>query len=261
MCVFFFPRRRRRRAVCRGSDPTTEVRGHDEQRKRQRRQLRRRRRRASPGVADRFLPSSSGGGGVDRVVRVVARPAVAQGAADAARDPQLPVVAAPPTTTTRRRRRRPQPAAAAPPRRDAVAAAVAVLVGRRVRPVAGVHRHGLDGRPEADHRQGAHVARGTAQPGQPQDVSVTPHGRTLFCAAVRARTAHVAYTAYIAYITAYLPRRFYVSGDTRAEPKRRSFKDTINIITTIIIIIILVSINRPTKTYSYLRRSGDHVEF
>lgn len=51
-----------------------------------------------------------------------------------------------------------------------VAAPVRLLVGRRVRPVAGVHRHGLDGRPEADHRQGAHVASRTAQLGRPANV-------------------------------------------------------------------------------------------
>lgn len=64
------------------------------------------------------------------------------------------------------------------PRRGAPAAAAGgpvaapVPVGRRVRPVAGVHRHGLDGRPEADHRQGAHVARRTAQPGRPANVMI-----------------------------------------------------------------------------------------
>lgn len=51
------------------------------------------------------------------------------------------------------------------------AVAATVLVGRRVRPVAGVHRHGIDGRPEADHHQGAHVARRAAQFGQPSTVS------------------------------------------------------------------------------------------
>jgi len=51
--------------------------------------------------------------------------------------------------------------------------AAPVVVGRRVRPVTGVHRHGFDGRPEADHRQDAHVARGTAQLGQPSNVIYT----------------------------------------------------------------------------------------
>lgn len=48
--------------------------------------------------------------------------------------------------------------------------AAPVVVGRRVRPVTSVHRYGFDGRPEADHRQGAHVACGTAQLGQPSNV-------------------------------------------------------------------------------------------
>lgn len=48
-----------------------------------------------------------------------------------------------------------------------------VVVGRRVGPVTGVHRYGLDGRPEVDHRQGAHVASGTAQLGQPSNVIYT----------------------------------------------------------------------------------------
>lgn len=48
--------------------------------------------------------------------------------------------------------------------------AAPVVVGRRVRPVTGVHRHGFDGRPEADHRQGAHVACGTPQLGQSSNV-------------------------------------------------------------------------------------------
>lgn len=68
-------------------------------------------------------------------------------------------------------RRGPATATAAATTVGPVAAPVRLLVGRRVRPVAGVHRHGLDGRPEADHRQGAHVARRTAQLGRPANVS------------------------------------------------------------------------------------------
>lgn len=51
--------------------------------------------------------------------------------------------------------------------------AAPVLVGRRVRPVAGVYRHGFHGRPEADHSQGAHFARGTAQLGHPSNVIIS----------------------------------------------------------------------------------------
>lgn len=125
----------------------------------------------SPGVADRFVPSSGVDG--DRVVHVrgpgaVTQPAFAQSAKvpDCGREPELHAAPAPPTTRRRSQQSPPPPPATPSPRRDRDAAA-AVLVGRRVRPVVSVHRHGLDGRPEADHCQGAYVARGTAQPGQP----------------------------------------------------------------------------------------------
>jgi len=161
--VFFVNRRGRKKDDRRGRRETTAAQGRggrdrdDDQlqRKRQQRRLYRRRggQRTGPpssaGVAERFVPSAA-------VARDVAQPALAAEGAVAVR---------------RFRRRRPAARGAAPPPGRVAAT---VLVGRRVRPVAGVHRHGVDGRPEADHHQGAHVARRTAQFGQPSTVSPRP---------------------------------------------------------------------------------------
>jgi len=100
----------------------------------------------SSGVAKRFVPSAI-------VARDVAQSAIVAKGAVAVRHCQLG---------------EPTERAAAPPPGHVAAP---VLVGRRVCPIIGVHRHGIDGRPEVDHHQSAHVARRTPKLGQSSTVS------------------------------------------------------------------------------------------